>query len=347
MKNKRGSRSETPIGRSPDGISDVDKYVIKERLAQFEAEERAKIEQALAQRRAEIDAEVATLEAAAREKQSQRLADQQREIDSANLMLEEKRKSVSETIALLEVSYSEKQKALEKSLADKEQLLLTQQAAVLKNAATALKAELDKEVVEHATHTQNLRLAAENELNLIKLEIEDFKKKQQVINEEIMRRRQVEEQTDFYRIVLTDQDKEDIHYLLSIINNIKNKQLLYKLIWSEYIQKSFSGTLKRVLEGKEPRCVIYKITNLKTQEIYIGKTKAEVSKRWTEHVKTSLNIGTIARSNIHIALFGHWDEFSFEVLEKVEDESQLSTREKFYINFYQSNIYGYNMNSGG
>ena len=154
-KNKRGSRSETPIGRSPDGISDADKYVIKERLAQFEAEERAKIEQTLAQRRAEIEAEVATLEAAAREKQSQRLADQQREIDSVNLMLEEKRKSVSETIALLEASYSEKQKALEQSLADKEQLLLTQQAAVLKNAATALKAELDKEAAEHATRTQN------------------------------------------------------------------------------------------------------------------------------------------------------------------------------------------------
>ena len=218
---------------------------------------------------------------------------------------------------------------------------------MLKDAATALKAQLDKETAEYVAHTQNLRLAADNELNLIKQEIEDFKKKQQVINEEIMRRRQVEEQTDFYRIVLTDQDKEDIHYLLSIINNIKNKHLLYKLIWSEYIQKSFSGTLKRVLEGKEPRCVIYKITNLKTQEIYIGKTKAEVSKRWTEHVKTSLNIGTIARSNIHIALFGHWDEFSFEVLEKVEDESQLSAREKFYINFYQSNVYGYNMNSGG
>jgi hypothetical protein len=40
-------------------------------------------------------------------------------------MLEEKKKSVSETIALLEASYAEKQKALEQSLADKEQLLLT------------------------------------------------------------------------------------------------------------------------------------------------------------------------------------------------------------------------------
>ena len=105
--------------------------------------------------------------------------------------------------------------------------------------------------------------------------------------------------------------------------------------------------LKNVTGGKEIKCVIYKITNTNTQEIYIGKTKADVTKRWTEHIKTSLNIGTVARSKIHDALFRHWDEFTFEILEEVSYESKLSQREKYYINFYQSNIYGYNMNSGG
>ena len=104
---------------------------------------------------------------------------------------------------------------------------------------------------------------------------------------------------------------------------------------------------KNVTGGKEIKCVIYKITNTNTGEIYIGKTKADVTKRWTEHIKTSLNIGTVARSKIHNAMFNHWDEFTFEILERVDDETKLSTREKFYINFYESNIYGYNMNSGG
>jgi HKD family nuclease len=155
-----------------------------------------------------------------------------------------------------------------------------------------------------------------------------------VVNEAILRQRELEEKQDFYRICLSFQSKEDIKYLLSIIDNIKNKQLLYKLIWSEYLQKPFGELLKRLFAGKDPRCVIYKITNLKTGEIYIGKTKAEVSKRWTEHIKTSLNIGTVARSKIHDALFSNWDNFSFEVLERVEDETQLSSREKFYISFY-------------
>ena len=343
-KNKRGSRSETPIGRSPDGISDVDKYVIKEQLAQFEAEKRAKIEQALAQRRAEIDAEVATLEAAAREKQSQRLADQQREIDSANLMLEEKKKSVSETIALLEASYSEKQKALEQSLADKEQLLLTQQAAVLKNAATALKAELDKEVAEHATHTQNLRLAAENELNLIKLEIEDFKKKQQVINEEIMRRRQVEEQIDFYRIVLDDSSIDDIQILLSIRQNLKNRENLDKLIYDTYISKPVVEMTKRVLKGGAPSG-IYKITRLKTGEIYVGKS-TDVKKRWTEHAKTAYGVGSIAHSVLHTTIKKDGIEnFTFELLEEVPKD-KLTEREKYWITFYGSKEYGLNERNG-
>lgn len=343
-KNKCGSRSETPIGRSPDGISDVDKYVIKERLAQFEAEERAKIEQALALRRAEIDAEVATLEAAAREKQSQRLADQQREIDSANLMLEEKRKSVSETIALLEASYSEKQKALEQSLADKEQLLLTQQAAVLKNAATTLKAELDKEVAEHATRTQNLRLAAENELNLIKLEIEDFKKKQQVINEEIMRRRQVEEQTDFYRIVLDNSSIDDIQILLSIRQNLKNRENLDKLIYDTYISKPVVEMTKRVLKGGAPSG-IYKITRLKTGEIYVGKS-TDVKKRWTEHAKTAYGVGTIAHSILHTTIKKDGIEnFTFELLEEVPKD-KLTEREKYWITFYGSKEYGLNERNG-
>ena len=187
----------------------------------------------------------------------------------------------------------------------------------------------------------------QDELDRVKAELDDYKQKQQVVNEAILRQRAIDEQQDFYKIKLSDEAKQDIGYLISIINNVKNSTILYKLIWSEYIQKPFNTVLKNVTEGKEIKCVIYKITNINTQEIYIGKTKADVTKRWTEHIKTSLNIGTVAKSKIHEALFKHWDEFTFEILEIVKDEGKLSEREKYYINFYQSNIYGYNMNCGG
>lgn len=185
------------------------------------------------------------------------------------------------------------------------------------------------------------------QIQTLSVEIEEYSAKQAAINNAIMRQRAIEEQQDFYRICLTPEAKSDINYLISIIPNLKNPTTLYKLIWSEYIQKQFNQMLKNVLGATDPRNVIYSITNLKTNEIYIGKTKAEVSKRWSEHIKSSLNIGTIKSAKIHEALYNHWDEFVFAVIEKVPLEENLSMREKFYIDFYQSNIYGYNLKSGG
>ena len=187
----------------------------------------------------------------------------------------------------------------------------------------------------------------QKEIEFINKELQDYQQKIKSVNEAILRQREIEEKQDFYRICLQQKDKQDINFLLSIVDDLRNPQILYKLIWSEYIQKPFNIMLKNIFQNKECKCVIYKITNLKTGEIYIGKTKADVSKRWTEHIKTSLLIGTVSRSKLHDALYKHWDEFTFEVLEKVQNESLLSSREKYYINFYQSNIYGYNMNSGG
>lgn len=187
----------------------------------------------------------------------------------------------------------------------------------------------------------------DEELRNLQMEVNEFRSKRNAINEEIMRARAIEENQDFYRIQLSKESWEDVHYLLSITVNFNHKDIIYKLIWSEYIQQPFKLMLNRVLKNKDPRNVIYMIQNLKTKEIYIGKTKAEVSKRWTEHIKTSLNIGTISHSNIHNALFNNWDNFSFSVLEEVDSKENLNSREKYYIDFYKSNIYGYNIKSGG
>lgn len=178
-------------------------------------------------------------------------------------------------------------------------------------------------------------------------DLADWQKRRDAINADIQRAKLLEQQTDYYRICLSKSAKEDIAYLLSIVEKFNNKETIYKLIWSEYIQQPFKTMLNHVLGNTEPRNVIYMIENITTKEIYIGKTKAEVSKRWTEHIKTSLNIGSISRTNIHKALFNNWDNFTFSIIEQVDNDTNLSDREKFYIEFYQSNVYGYNIKSGG
>lgn len=234
----------------------------------------------------------------------------------------------------------ESAKTYEKDLMKIADTRVTEAKAKMQQEAKKQHEELMTQFGEKAAEMSEQLLALTESIN-------EYSAKQAAINEAILRQRALEEQQDFYRICLTPEAKSDINYLISIIPNLKNPTTLYKLIWSEYIQKQFNQMLKNVLGATDPRNVIYSITNLKTNEIYIGKTKAEVSKRWSEHIKSSLNIGTIKSAKIHEALYNHWDEFVFTVVEKVPLEENLSMREKFYIDFYQSNIYGYNLKSGG
>lgn len=67
------------------------------------------------------------------------------------------------------------------------------------------------------------------------------------------------------------------------------------MIWSAFLQKPFNDMINTLFGNSVPRSVIYCIENQKSHKKYVGKTSAEVSKRWAEHIKTSLNIGTVAK----------------------------------------------------
>lgn len=205
-----------------------------------------------------------------------------------------------------------------------------------------LRLDLLHQKEENLKYINNL---LENKQTLIS-EIEDYKQKRKAINEAIRREEEVENEIDYHRIILSDMDKEDINYLLSIEEKIHNKDLLHKLIWSEYLQKPFNQMINNIFGSNVPKNVIYCIENYTTHKKYIGKTSAEVSKRWTEHIKSSLNIGGIKKQKIHEALFKHWDEYTFSILEVVTKET-LNEKEKYYISFFETDKYGFNSKSGG
>ena len=66
--------------------------------------------------------------------------------------------------------------------------------------------------------------------------------------------------------------------------------------------------------------------------------------RWKEHAKCGLGIDAPAANKLYKAMQedGIWN-FSWELLEECPRE-QLNEKEKFYIELYQSNDYGYNGN---
>lgn len=176
------------------------------------------------------------------------------------------------------------------------------------------------------------------EIEEIKTDLEAERSKRAAINEEIRRQKEVEMKQDFYRIQFNEEDKNDVEILRSIAPRLRHPEAINKVIWSAYYQKPLAELRKRVaIEGSG----IYKITRIKTGEIYIGQAR-NVSTRFAEHCKAALGVGTLASSQLHRAMQNDGCEnFLFELLEETPVE-KLKERESYYIDFYDSKNYGLN-----
>ena len=184
----------------------------------------------------------------------------------------------------------------------------------------------------------------EEQVNKIQTELEAERSKRAAINEEILRQKKLEEQQDFFRIQLNPDDTNDIELLRSITPRLRHPEAINKVIWTGYYQKPLAELRKRLLTNGDVSGV-YKITRLKTNEIYIGQTTS-VDKRWQEHVKSALGVGTLASSQLHRAMAADGCEnFTFELLEEVPKD-KLRERESYYIDFYDSKTYGLNSVTG-
>lgn len=184
----------------------------------------------------------------------------------------------------------------------------------------------------------------EKEIEVIRTELENFKEKRESINKAILRERELSEKESFYSIELSKEDLEDMEFLSTISSKINNKAAVNKIIYDVYIKRPLTEMIKRLTAGKVVSG-IYKITNKTNGVIYIGKS-VDIGKRFTQHIKTALGIGTLANSSFHSYLAANGiQNFTFEILESVASEN-LTEREKYYINFYESNKYGLNMREG-
>lgn len=154
-----------------------------------------------------------------------------------------------------------------------------------------------------------------------------------------------ENDDEAHKLHISEQARNDIEYLLNAVAlRLNNPNIIYKLIWSEYIQGPANELLNNILPDKD--CSgIYKITNCEDKRCYIGRSTS-VRKRLQEHIKSSIGIENIASQRVHEVMRekGLWN-FRFELLEQCPKD-QLGEREKYYIEFFDSQSYGYNQVSG-
>lgn len=160
-----------------------------------------------------------------------------------------------------------------------------------------------------------------------------------------LREQEKKDKTGFYKLSVSSADLNDIQILNNLKPSLRKPVILSKYIWTQYFQKQMNELCERVL-GKKTTCGIYKITNLTTEQCYIGQSR-DIAARWKDHCKCGLGIDAPATNALYNAMQenGVWN-FSFELLEECSSE-QLNEKEKFWIEMYQSKVFGYNATKGG
>ena len=291
--------------------------------------ERERAEQSLVERKRAVEEIIEQLEI------------RRREVEKSRQEAEEARQSALR--ARQEIIDSEKEK-IDIELNSYKQLRTEQLNVVVACEYAEKQAAAIKRHDEQMVVLNNQLATAKEEVERITSELEEYRLKQAAYNAEVLRRREVEEKQEFYRVALDENASRDIQLLLTIREKLIFRENLDKLIYDVYISKQVMEMVKRVLQGRAPSG-IYKITRLKTGEIYIGKS-TDIKKRWTEHCKTAYGVGTIAHSVLHTTIKKDGIEnFTFELLEEVPKD-KLTEREKYWITFYDSKNYGLNMREG-
>lgn len=182
------------------------------------------------------------------------------------------------------------------------------------------------------------------EIDNISNELEKIRLTRKSLIEAQIKEKEIQENKNFYCIIPTENDKDDIRRLERVKKDLHNPRILSMLIWQTFFQKAMTSLCNNVL-GTTTVTGIYKITNLNNNMCYIGQA-VDVAARWKDHAKCGLGIDTPQGNKLYAAMIeeGIWN-FSWELLEKC-DRKLLDEKEKYYIGIYQSKDFGYNTTKG-
>jgi hypothetical protein len=159
-----------------------------------------------------------------------------------------------------------------------------------------------------------------------------------------LREEEKKNKVSFYKLDIPLLNIQEVEKIRTIIPYLQNPRPLNKAIWESYYRNSATDLVNRIV-GPTTKIGIYRITNLLDNKIYIGQS-VNIGERFKTHIKCGLGIDT-PQNKLYAAMIKDGVEnFSFEIVEEC-NPSLLNEKEKYWIEYYQSNIYGYNMSIGG
>lgn len=222
---------------------------------------------------------------------------------------------------------------------------MAQRQANLDKIIESKQKDVDNEIIRLNQILQNAQAETEYEAGQYWFKVYQERKKYESLLEPIKQYEKDKQERLFYTIQLPEEFQPDIEYLLTTVAaKVQHPDIISKLVWAEYVKPNLDNTFKRIEIKSEPG--IYKITSLTNGMSYIGKS-TDVKKRISDHFKSTIGIKSIADQAIHHAILkeGFWN-WTIEVI-TYADKDKLSELEKYYIDFFKTQEFGYNKNAGG
>lgn len=192
---------------------------------------------------------------------------------------------------------------------------------------------------------------AQVRIDAIKRSLEYYESLEAAVVAENIAKQKKELERDFYRIHIDDIALSDIAKLKPVAMQLSKPVILYKLIYEIYYKTQLEELFKRLASESDPegKGGIYKITNINDNRIYIGRTTNFIT-RWRMHAKCGTGAdpkGAQATTRLYEAMRREGCEnFTFEIIDACGSEDHAE-REKYWISYYKSAEYGYNIQSGG
>lgn len=205
---------------------------------------------------------------------------------------------------------------------------------------------------EYLTVLEDMTTAGVNRINeqqqeLLQIteKLKQAKEKQSAIIELLKREEEKQDNINFYTLQLSDEDLREISKLREVVPYLRNVEPLNKVIWKSYYEKPFTDLVGRLI-GSKVVCGIYKITNLENQKVYIGQS-VNIKERLRTHIKRGLGAETPTRNKLYMVMNKVGVEnFSYEIIEECPRE-QLNEKERYWIDYFESQDFGYNETTGG
>ena len=218
----------------------------------------------------------------------------------------------------------------------------------VENISTTLEQDKEQAKQIYLETTQECVLEFQKEIDskqqeLIKIQtaLEQERKNVDTAVKAAKRRQEIENQQDFYRLVLTDEDITEIKRLREVLPYLRDKTPLNKVIYKVYYEKPLTDMIGRVV-GTGIHTGIYKITHIDSKKCYVGQA-VNIAERWKQHCKRGVGAEDWTRNKLYPAMYSLGIEnFSFEIIEECE-RSKLNEREDYWQEFFHAKDFGYSI----